>query len=51
MKEVVKKEIIKWLDEGIIFPTWVSLVQRVPKKGRMAIVKNENNELRMRTMN
>ncbi|KAH9801189.1 hypothetical protein KPL71_000934 [Citrus sinensis] len=37
MKEVVKKEIIKWLDAGIIYPisdsSWVSPVQCVPKKG------------------
>ncbi|XP_075099043.1 uncharacterized protein LOC142175930 [Nicotiana tabacum] len=37
MKEVVKKEVIKWLDGGIIFPisdsNWVSPVQCVPKKG------------------
>ncbi|GKV04420.1 hypothetical protein SLEP1_g16575 [Rubroshorea leprosula] len=37
MQEVVKKEVIKWLDAGIIFPisdsTWVSPVQIVPKKG------------------
>ncbi|XP_070010326.1 uncharacterized protein [Nicotiana sylvestris] len=37
MKEVVKKEVIKWLDAGIILPisnrNWVSLVQCVPKKG------------------
>ncbi|GKV41178.1 hypothetical protein SLEP1_g48746 [Rubroshorea leprosula] len=36
MQEVVKKEVIKWLDAGIIFPisdsTWVSPVQVVPKK-------------------
>ncbi|XP_062093836.1 uncharacterized protein LOC133799864 [Humulus lupulus] len=35
MKEVVKKEIIKWLDA----------VQCVPKKGRMTVVQNEDNEL------
>ncbi|KAK8923616.1 hypothetical protein KSP39_PZI019737 [Platanthera zijinensis] len=49
MKEVVKKEIIKWLDAGIIYPIsdskWVSPVQCVPKKGGMTVVKNENNEL------
>jgi len=37
MKEVVKKEIIKWLDAGIIYPisgsSWVSPVYCVPKKG------------------
>jgi hypothetical protein len=36
MKEVVKKEVLKWLDAGIIYPisssSWVSPVQCVPKK-------------------
>ncbi|KAK8933442.1 hypothetical protein KSP39_PZI015251 [Platanthera zijinensis] len=49
MKEVVMKEIIKWLDAGIIYPIsdskWVSPVQCVPKKGGMTIAKNENNEI------
>lgn len=49
MKEVVKKEIIKWLDTGIIYPTsnslWVSLIQYVPKKGDMILIEKENNEL------
>jgi len=43
MKEVVKKEVIKWLDAGTIFPisdsNWVSPVQCVPKKGGMVMVK------------
>ncbi|GAB2273056.1 hypothetical protein Dimus_039009 [Dionaea muscipula] len=37
MQEVVKKEVIKQLDLGIIYPIsdskWVSPVQVVPKKG------------------
>ncbi|KAL4313088.1 hypothetical protein GQ457_01G000070 [Hibiscus cannabinus] len=37
MKDVVRKEILKWLDAGIIYPIsdseWVSPVQCVPKKG------------------
>ena len=49
MKEVVRKEILKWLDNGIIFPisdsSWVSPVQCVPKKGGMTVVRNENDEL------
>ncbi|KAL4324362.1 hypothetical protein GQ457_11G024460 [Hibiscus cannabinus] len=49
MKRVVMKEIIKWLDAGIIYPisdsSWVSLVQCVPKKGGMTMVTNEANEL------
>ena len=36
MKEVVCKEVLKWLDTGVIYPisesAWVSLVQVVPKK-------------------
>ncbi|KAH9716153.1 hypothetical protein KPL71_021359 [Citrus sinensis] len=49
MKEVVKKEITKWLDGGIIYPisdsSWVSPVQCVPKKGEITIIANEKNEL------
>ena len=49
IKEVVKKEIIKWLDAGIIYPisdsSWVSPVQCVPKKGGITVVENENNEI------
>ncbi|KAA0045333.1 Retrovirus-related Pol polyprotein from transposon 17.6 [Cucumis melo var. makuwa] len=48
MKEVVKKEIIKWLDAKVFYPIaeseWVSLVQYVPKKGEMTVVENEKNE-------
>ncbi|KAL5579626.1 hypothetical protein UlMin_012068 [Ulmus minor] len=44
IKEVVKKEIIKWLDAGIIYTisdsSWVSLVQCVPKKGGIIVVEN-----------
>ena len=36
MKEVVKKEVLKWLDAGVIYPIsdslWASPVQVVPKK-------------------
>ena len=49
MKEVVRKEVLKWLDAGIIYPIsdsqWVSPVQVVPKKGGMTVVPNEKNEL------
>lgn len=45
MNEVVKKEIIKWLDVGIIYPifdsVWVSPIQCVPNKGCMRVVNNE----------
>ncbi|GJZ35641.1 hypothetical protein Tco_0581458, partial [Tanacetum coccineum] len=49
IKEVVKKEVIKLLDAGLIYPisdsSWVSHVQVVPKKGGMTVVKNEKDEL------
>src|SRR5947208_1455494 len=49
VKEVVKKEIIKLLDSGIIYPisdsAWVSPIHCVPKKGGMTVVKNDKNEL------
>jgi hypothetical protein len=49
MREVVKKEFIKLLDAGIIYPVphseWVSPVHCVPKKGDLTVVKNEKNEL------
>ncbi|KAK8705536.1 hypothetical protein V6N13_049136 [Hibiscus sabdariffa] len=55
MKKVVMKDIIKWLDAGIIYPisdsSWVSPVQRVPKKGGMTVITNEVNEfLQTRTI-
>ncbi|XP_060178012.1 uncharacterized protein LOC132607948 [Lycium barbarum] len=47
--EVLKKEIIKWLDTGAAYPIadskWVSPVQRVPKKGGITVVPNAKNEL------
>jgi hypothetical protein len=49
MKEVVRKEILKLLDVGIIYPVpdspWVSPVQVVPKKGGITVIRNNNNEL------
>jgi hypothetical protein len=49
MKEVVKKEVLKLLDVGIIYPIldnqWVSPVQVVPKKNGITVVKNEDEEL------
>ncbi|KAJ9556024.1 hypothetical protein OSB04_010638 [Centaurea solstitialis] len=49
MKDVVKKEILKWLDAGIIYPiassTCVSPVQCVPKKGGVTVITNDKNEL------
>nr|GEU72117.1 hypothetical protein [Tanacetum cinerariifolium] len=47
--DVIKKEVIKLLDAGMIYPIsdsqWVSPIHCVPKKGGMTIVANENNEL------
>ena len=49
MKEVVRKEVLKLLDVGIIYSiadsSWVSPVQVVPNKGGMTVVKNNNIEL------
>ncbi|WOH00573.1 hypothetical protein DCAR_0519939 [Daucus carota subsp. sativus] len=49
MMEVVKKEVIKLLDNGIIYPIsdskWVSTVHVVPKKSGITVVENEENEL------
>ena len=48
-QEVVKKEILKWLDHDIIYPIsnseWVSPVQVVPKKIGIIVVKNNKDEL------
>ncbi|GJT29038.1 reverse transcriptase domain-containing protein [Tanacetum coccineum] len=47
--EVVKKEIMKLLDTGIIYliadNPWVSPIHCVPKKGGIIVVTNENDEL------
>ncbi|GJV77232.1 reverse transcriptase domain-containing protein [Tanacetum coccineum] len=47
--EVIKQEVIKLLDVGLIYPIsdspWVSPVHCVPKKGGITVVKNEENEL------
>ncbi|GJV69529.1 reverse transcriptase domain-containing protein [Tanacetum coccineum] len=49
MQEVVKKEIMKLLDNGIIYPIaispWVSPIHCLPKKGGITVVTNENDEL------
>src|SRR6187399_978939 len=49
MKEVVRKEILKLLEAGIIYPVadsqWVSPVHCVPKKGGMIVVPNDKYEL------
>nr|GEV26758.1 reverse transcriptase [Tanacetum cinerariifolium] len=47
--EVIKKEVIKLLDAGMIYPIsdspWVSSIHYVPKKDGITVVENENNEL------
>ncbi|XP_061955587.1 uncharacterized protein LOC133677523 [Populus nigra] len=49
MKDVVRKEVLKWLDAGVIYPisdsSWVSPVQVVLKKGGMTVVKDADNNL------
>ncbi|PNX82945.1 hypothetical protein L195_g038982, partial [Trifolium pratense] len=46
--EVVRKEVLKLLDAGIIYQIsdskWVSPVHVVPKKGGLTVVKNEKGE-------
>nr|GFC98063.1 reverse transcriptase domain-containing protein [Tanacetum cinerariifolium] len=47
--DVIKKEVEKLLDAGLIYPIsdspWVSPVHCVPKKGGFTVVKNEENKL------
>ncbi|GJZ01279.1 hypothetical protein Tco_0519240 [Tanacetum coccineum] len=47
--DVIKKEVEKLLDAGLIYPIsdspWVSPVHYVPKKGGMTVVTNDDNEL------
>ncbi|GJT71894.1 reverse transcriptase domain-containing protein [Tanacetum coccineum] len=47
--EVIKKEVIKLLDAGLIYPIsdspWLSPVHCVLKKGGMTVVENEDNVL------
>nr|GFA13128.1 reverse transcriptase domain-containing protein [Tanacetum cinerariifolium] len=47
--DVIKKEVKKLLDAGLIYPIsdspWVSPVHCVPKKGGMTVIKNDENEL------
>ena len=43
MKEVVRKEVLKWLNAGFICAisdsSWVSLVHVVPKKGGFTVIR------------
>ncbi|GJW98414.1 reverse transcriptase domain-containing protein [Tanacetum coccineum] len=47
--KVIKKEVIKFLDAGLIYPIsdspWVSPVHCVPKKGGMTVIENGDNWL------
>ena len=49
MKDVVRKEVLKWLNAGFIYAisysSWVSPVHVVPKKGGFTVIRNEKNEL------
>ena len=49
MKEVVRKEVLKWLNAGFIYAIsdnpWVSPIHVVQKKGGFTVIKNEKNEL------
>nr|GEY10332.1 reverse transcriptase domain-containing protein [Tanacetum cinerariifolium] len=47
--DVIKKEVLKLLDAGLIYPIsdspWVSPILCVPKNGGFTVVENEENEL------
>nr|GEY92050.1 reverse transcriptase domain-containing protein [Tanacetum cinerariifolium] len=47
--DVIKKEVEKLLDTGLIYPIsdspWVSPIHCVSKKGGMTVIKNDENEL------
>ena len=49
MREVVKKEVVKWLEAGITYPisdsSWVSPTQVVPKQSGLTVVQNDQGEL------
>ena len=49
MKEVVRKEVLKWLDARVIYPifdsSWVSLVQGVLKNGGTTVIRTESNAM------
>ena len=48
MKDVVRKEVLKWLNEGFIYAisdsSWVSPVHVVPKKGGFTVIRNEKTK-------
>nr|GEX86708.1 reverse transcriptase domain-containing protein [Tanacetum cinerariifolium] len=47
--DVIKKEVEKLLDAGLIYPIsdspWVSPIHCIPKKGGMTVITNDENEL------
>ncbi|GKC42123.1 reverse transcriptase domain-containing protein [Tanacetum coccineum] len=49
MQEFLKKEIVKLLEAGILYPIadspWVSSIHCVPKKGGITVVTNKKDEL------
>ena len=49
MKDVVRKEVLKWKNTGFIYAIldspWVNPVHVVPKKGGFTVIRNERNEL------
>jgi hypothetical protein len=49
MRDVVRDEVLKLLDVGIIYPIadskWVSPIQVVPKKSGVTVISNESGEL------
>ena len=49
MREVFRKEVLKWLNAGFICAIsdnpWVNPVHVVPKNGGFPVIRNEKNEL------
>ena len=49
IREVVRKQVLKWLDHGIIYPffysEWVSPVQVITKKTSVTMIRNDKNKL------
>ena len=49
MKDVVRKEVLKWKNAGFLYAIsnspWVSPVHVVSKKGGFTVIRNERNEL------
>lgn len=54
MKKVVRKEVLKLMEAGMIYPisdsSWVSPVHIVPKKGGIIVIRNENELILTRTI-